>query len=102
VLIIAMLSVATLLAARWALRSDAGIPVFVLTSFVWGAAAYFLLVVHWLGVERVFNGESLEGLGVLVLLVGSAVAAAATTAALTAAIHRARTQPPKPVTLGEP
>ncbi len=86
-LCIGVLSLALMVTARSALRGG-GTSLFILSSFAWCVAAYFGLLVSWLGVDRVFSGASLEGLGVLVLLAASAGAAAVTTAVTTTAIHR--------------
>lgn len=93
-LVLFTLCLATLLSARWARRSGAGRVVFALGSFASGVGVYFLLLAEWIGGERLFNGASLEALGVLGVLAVSIAAAAVTTVVLTAILLRWRRDRP--------
>ena len=83
-----MLSLAVLVAGRRAMRPSGSTAAFGITCFVWAGAVYFAVLLRWLGIDRVFNGESLEAFGVLVLLAVSGVAAAITAAVLSTAMGR--------------
>lgn len=81
------LSIATLLAAVWALRRS-NVAALGAVVFVSGTAIYFGLLVSWFGSERIFSGASLKGLGLVEILLVGCLAAAITALAATVVMRR--------------